>query len=352
MNSSASQPLRTVVAGLGRIGFGFHCPSIIANPGFALVGIVDPLPDRRGEARARFGTATSDSLEDMLGQTNPDLVVVASPTPFHAGQALTAFAHGAHVFCDKPIARTLAEFDRMAAAAQTTGRRLVAYQPCRHQPELRTLRTLVEQGMLGPVHLIRRSRCNYERRKDWQAFKAHGGGLLNNYGSHCLDELLWLLGDDTISRVYCHTRSIATAGDADDFVKASLTTARGLLIDLEISQASALTGPVWEVFGAYGAARYDAGQRTWLIRHYDVAAAPPLEAQNGFAAADRLYHTETLPWHEQTLQSVGTESFDYYEALRRHLVEGAVPPVTLEETRSLLTLLERCRASTESGTCT
>lgn len=352
MSPPASQPLRTVVAGLGRIGFGFHCPAIADNPGFQLAGLVDPLPDRRAEAAARFGAATSDSLDDMLRDAKPDLVVVASPTPFHAEQTLAALAHGAHVFCDKPVARSLAEFERMAAAARSAGRRFVAYQPCRHLPELRTLRSLLLQDLLGPVHLIRRSRCSYERRKDWQAFRAHGGGLLNNYGSHCLDELLWLLGDDAVRRVHCQTRSVATAGDADDFVKATLTTARGLLIDLEISQAAALTGPAWEVFGARGAARYDADRRTWQTRYYDVTTAPPLEAQTGLAAAGRLYHTESLPWREQTLPPAGEEPFDYYEALRLHLIGDAAPPVTLEETRSLLMLLERCRASAETGSCT
>lgn len=345
METRSSAPLRTIVIGLGRIGFGYHCPEIARSPNFELVGVVDPLPERRSEAEALWRTRSADSLAPLLREVRPDLVVIASPTSLHAEHALAAFAHGAHVFCDKPVARSVAEFDPMLAAARAAGRSLVAYQKRRFLPEIRALGDLLARGVLGPVHLIRRHHSGYARRADWQAFRAHGGGLLNNFGSHCLDELLWLLGDDPVRDVHCRVRRIATAGDADDFVKCLLVTARGVLVDLEISQATALAGPPWEVLGAHGAARWDEEKQLWHVRHYLPAEAPPLAAQPGLAAAGRLYATEPLPWREFSVPGPADNPHDYYAALWRHLALGEPPPVTADDSRRLLELLERCHAS-------
>lgn len=345
MNSEKpSTVLRTAVIGLGRIGFGYHCPAVAAHPGFALEAVCDPLPERRMEATAKWRARGFDDVAKMLAAIRLDLVVVASPNPFHRAHAAAALAAGSHVFCDKPVVETTRELDELAAIATHAGRSLVAYQPSRFQPEVRSLRSLLATNVLGPVHLIRRTRDNFVRRQDWQAFRANGGGMLNNYGSHCLDEILVLLGGAAIERVYCQTRCAVTAGDAEDFVKATLTAAGGTVIDLEISQACALPGPEWELFGSRGAARWEAEERVWQVRRFEWEAAPPAAVQDGFAAAGRLYQTESLPWREEAIPADG-ESFDYYAALWQHYVNGAAAPVRLDETRALIALIERCRRS-------
>jgi predicted dehydrogenase len=338
-----------VVVGLGRIGFGFHAPAIARNPGFRLAGVADPLPERRAEAAAEWGVPSFASLEAMLETVRADVVVIASPTEFHAVQVLAAYAHGAHVLCDKPVARTVAELDLMLAAAVAAGRRFLAYQPYRLKPEVRALKAIIDRGLLGPIHLIRRARCNYERRSDWQALRAHGGGMLNNYGSHCLDELLVLTGAEAIRTVYCQTRCVATAGDAEDVVKAVLVTAGGCVLDLDISQASALPGPAWQVCGSRGGALWDEAARCWRIRYFRPEDLPPLTLQSGLAAAGRLYQTERLPWREETFSADQYPEPDYYDAAWRHFANGEDPPVTPAESRLLVGLIERCRASAASG---
>lgn len=352
MNSpETASRLRTVVVGLGRIGFGYHCPEVVRHPAFELAGVVDPLEARRDEAKTKWNVPGFATLEEALRASRSDLVMIASPTHLHADQTELAFAQGAHVLCDKPVASSLEEFDRMVAAGARAGRCFVAYQPCRYHLEVRALKALLAENLLGPMHLVRRSRSGYERRQDWQAFRKHGGGMLNNYGSHCVDELQWLTDGREVERVYCQTRCVATAGDAEDFVKASFACAGGLLIDLEISQASALVGPAWEVLGAHGAARWDDARRTWIVRYFDPREVPAPVAQTGLAAAGRLYRVETLPWREVERPAPG-DAFDYYDAVWRHLVRGAPAPVTVAETRRLLQLIARCHASAENGQVT
>ncbi|WP_438483003.1 Gfo/Idh/MocA family protein [Oleiharenicola lentus] len=346
---SSSAPLRTALIGLGRIGFGYHAPAIVNHPAFNLVGVADPLPERRAEATANWQAPGFDSVETMLREKRPDVVVIASPTTLHQEHTAAAFAHGAHVLCDKPVARSVAEFDTMVAAGAAAGRKFLAYQPNRIKAELRTLRDILAQNLLGPIHAIKRANSSFTRRADWQAFRANGGGMLNNYASHQLDEMLALTGHAPVRSVFCHTRCVATAGDAEDFVKIVLVTEGGVLIDVDITQAAAQPVTAWQVFGSRGAATWDAPAHVWRVLYYVPEEAPLLNAQQGLAAAGRKYAHEELPWRELTVPADATSDPDYYDLAWRHFALGEPAPVTTDEIRQLLQLIERCRTSDSTG---
>ncbi|MEO7600193.1 MAG: Gfo/Idh/MocA family oxidoreductase [Opitutus sp.] len=348
-STSLPPPLRTAVVGLGRIGYGFHVPSLRADHRFELVAVSDPLAERRAEATANWSVPGFGDLPELLDAIRPDLVVLASPTPFHAGQASAAFAAGADVFCEKPVARSVSEFDAMTAAAVKWGRKLVPYQPRRYAPDVQVVKRMLRSGRLGPIHLIRRARCSYERRRDWQAFRANGGGMLNNYGSHCLDELLWIMEGEPIRSVYCQLRSAVTAGDAEDVVVAVLTMESGLIFDLQISQAAALGTHAWQLFGQHGAAQFDEDSQTFTSRFFAPDEIPIPSAEQGLAAEGRRYRTENLPWRTVSESLANEPPFNYYDALWRHLVRNERPPVSLSDARALLELIERCRVSAETG---
>ena len=354
MNSSSASPLpdipvlRTAVIGLGRIGFGHHVPAVLSHAGYALAAVVDPVEARRAEAVAKWGAPAFADVDEMLRVARPDLVVVASPTRFHAEHTLAALRFGAHVFCDKPVATDLAEFDRMTAEA-CEGRRFLAFQPYRLSAQVRSLRAVLEQGLIGPVHEIRRSREGYVRRADWQAFRQHGGGLLNNYASHHFDEFFALLPGVQVRGVFCHVQRVASLGDAEDVVKAIVTTEGGCLFHLDTSQASALSGPSWLVHGAHGSARWEEADQCWKIRHFDPAAAPTVAVSRELAAAGRSYGGEDLPWRETTVAASAYPAIDYYDAAHAHFTRGAEPPVSVAGSRALLALIERCRRSAEQG---
>lgn len=341
--------LRAIVVGLGRIGFAYHAETLVHHSAFDLVGVVDPLPERLGEARQKWSVPGFATLAEALTATRPDVVVIASPTPFHHANARESFAAGCHVVCDKPVALALAEFDEMEAAAQAASRCLIAYQPARWHPAVLALKSILQSGSLGRVHTIARNRSNFQRRNDWQAMRAHGGGMLNNYGSHCLDELLWLLDSPHFSSVYCTTDRINTAGDAEDQVKAVLRTDGGLLIDLTISQATALPPPAWNVQGTWGAAVWDDAQASWTVRTFDPARYPKPTLQTGLAADGRRYQTEQIEWQETHVPAADFPSPDFYQRVADTLRFDAPPPVTPTESRTLLALIERCQTSARSG---
>jgi scyllo-inositol 2-dehydrogenase (NADP+) len=343
---SALPLLRTAVIGLGRIGFGHHVPAVLARPGYELVAVMDPLPERRFEAQAQWAVPGFADVGEMLQVARPDLVVVASPTRFHVDHALAALRSGARVLCDKPVATDLAEFDRIGAEAGE-GRRFLAFQPYRLSPQVRSLRAVLEKGLIGRVHEVRRSREGYVRRADWQAFLQHGGGLLNNYASHHFDEFLALFPGRKARTVFCHVQRVASLGDAEDVVKAVVVNEDGCIFQLDTSQASALAGPSWLVHGSHGSARWDDDAQCWLVRHFDPAEAPLVAPSGELAAAGRSYGGEDLPWRESRVPAA--PEVHYYDAAHAYFTRGAEPPVSLAGSRALLELIERCRRSAATG---
>lgn len=337
--------LRTVVVGLGRIGWQFHLPEIDRHEGYTLTGVVDPLAERRDEALARYGAPAHDNLRDCLEQVEADLVVLALPTTLHAEQAEEAFAAGCDVFCDKPMAPDLQAADRMIAAAEQYGRRLMVYQPERGGREVVCLQSILAQGLIGDVYLIKHTRTQYTRRNDWQAWREFGGGMLNNYGAHLIDACLHVAGSPA-AQITCHLRTIASLGDADDVVKVLIETESGVLLDIDINMASAHPmQPRWHVVGTHGALILDDEADAWRARYFDPADLPPLAAQDGLAATDRRYGSgEKLPWQEATFDLKDVEAVDTYARAYSYFTGVGEPFVPLTESRELMRVLAACRA--------
>jgi len=340
--------LRTAVVGLGRIGWQFHLPALRDCEGFELAGVVDPLEERRQEALAEFGAPGFGDLAACLGEAAPDLVVLASPTPFHCEQALAAFAAGADVFCDKPMATTLEEADRMIEGARSQGRRLMVYQPHRASLEVTALKQLLGRDLIGPVYMIKNRRTAYARRNDWQAFSAHGGGMLNNYGAHHIDACLHVAGSRA-RHVTCHLRTVASLGDADDVVKTLIETESGALIDIDINMATAhAMVPRWHVLGQRGSLVLG-DDDVWQARYYLPEDLEQVGLQEGLAAEARRYGSgEQIPWREESLACSDVEPVDYYAHCHALFAEGAEPYVPLAESRELMRVLDQCRRDHEA----
>ncbi len=122
-------PLRVVVIGAGWVAGDRHLPAILGDPDAELVGIADRNVDR---ARAMADTAAgragrpvraTDDVDALLAEA-PDVVHITTSPWSHADIAIRAFAHGAHVFTEKPMAMDSAEARAMVDAAAAADRLL------------------------------------------------------------------------------------------------------------------------------------------------------------------------------------------------------------------------------------
>ena len=342
--AGATKILKTALVGLGRIGWHYHLPSIQAHPGFLLSAVVDTNAERRAEAEQTHQVAAYPSLEALFAVECPDLVVIASPTHLHKEQACLAMEQGADVFLDKPMARDLPECRAIDACRQRTGKKLMVYQPHRALPEVNLLRHILELDLIGAPYLIKRASSTYRRRNDWQALKCYGGGMLNNYGAHYIDQLLYLT-HARITRCTCHTHAVATLGDADDVAKILLRGDTGLTLDLDINSAAALAITPWMVFGPRGAITYQEtdGAARFMVKYVVAEELPPIAMQEGLAAQGRAYCVETLPWRERSFPVTDAYQINFYDKCYEYFALGKSPFVPIAETLRVMELIDACR---------
>lgn len=330
--------------GLGRIAWQYHIPEIIKHEDFKLIAVVDPLMERRLEAAGEFKVAACyATTEEMYAAQKPDLVVIASPTAFHKFQILEAFNHGCDVFCDKPLALSLQDTDEIIAAMNKSGRKLMVYQPHRATSETASVKWILESGWLGEIYMVKHAISNFDRRSDWQAFRKNGGGMLNNYGAHYIDQFLYL-NRAGFSRMFCELRALVTSGDAEDMVKAIFSAENGVIFDLDINMAAGQPIQPWFIGGNCGTAIFNQNEAAWNLKYFIPGEMPEIKPQNGLAAANRVYGSvEVIPWKTQILRQSDFPPLDFYAKCYDYYAAGGSPFVPIAETREIMRAIEQCR---------
>ncbi|MEW6755889.1 MAG: Gfo/Idh/MocA family oxidoreductase [Candidatus Latescibacterota bacterium] len=332
------------VIGLGRIGWQFHCPALARHPEFRLVGVADAAPERCSEAQQTYGCPAFGDYRELLEVPGLSLVVVAAPTHLHHRMTLEALARGLHVYAEKPLASNARQAAEMVRAAAEAGRVLSVYQPHRAAAETQQLLGILRSGEIGQVYQVRCGRFACGRRDDWQSLRRYGGGMLNNYGAHYLDLLLYLLGPQ-VRRVFCQLRRVMSLGDAEDVVRVVLESASGAIGEVDINQASAIAPFDLQAVGTHGAVVLEGG--SFRIRSFSPSELEPKELNRSLASPGRQYPRDQIPFRERQVAVDPGLQVDVYADLARAMRTGSPPFVRPEEPLAVMRLIERCRRSSE-----
>lgn len=122
-----SSKLRVLVVGCGHMGVSHARAYHRLNSDFKIVGLVSRGAESRQKLNAEFGGCYAEFADyaAALAQMKPDAVCISTYSETHAAYALAAFAAGAHVFLEKPLADNIADAERVVTAAKEHGRKLV-----------------------------------------------------------------------------------------------------------------------------------------------------------------------------------------------------------------------------------
>jgi predicted dehydrogenase len=143
--------LRVAVVGVGHLGQ-HHARLLAAIEGVDLVGVVDTRPERAAEIAAKHGTTAYTDSRQILGQV--DAVSIAVPTESHVEVALPFLERKTAVLVEKPLAGSLAEVDRLIAAAETHGALLGAGHTERFNPAVTAGLPLIKDPRFIEVHRL------------------------------------------------------------------------------------------------------------------------------------------------------------------------------------------------------
>jgi predicted dehydrogenase len=139
------------------------------------------------------------SYEELLACEGLDAVSIGVPNALHAPIALAALERGLHVLCEKPLASTIEDAERMVQAAHKANRVLQVVFNHRERADVQLLKQYIDDGVLGKIYY---AKAYWMRRKGIPGLgswfvnkKLSGGGSLIDLGIHVLDIALYLLGE-------------------------------------------------------------------------------------------------------------------------------------------------------------
>ncbi len=190
--------LRIGIIGCGGIAKLKHLPALAKLKDRAdVVGFCDLIEERATEACAKYGAAGAKTYTEyrrMLEDKTIDVVYVLTPNVSHSPLSADSLEAGKHVLCEKPMAVTSEEAQKMLDAKNRTGKKLTIGYQNRFRRDMQLLYTMCREGDLGEVYY---SKAHAVRRKGvptWGVFpdkSKQGGGPLIDVGTHALDITLW-----------------------------------------------------------------------------------------------------------------------------------------------------------------
>lgn len=190
--------IRAAIVGLGRWGRSFVTSIQGKSERLTFVRGVDPVVAAARAFAEPFGIPVDADFDAAIADRNVQAVVLATPHSAHLAQVLAASAAGKHVFCEKPLALTLADARRMVEACRAASVVLGAGHNRRLWPSMQALRRCVESGELGELLHLEGNHSNENSNNaagTWRDSPAESpGGGMTGAGLHVLDAFVQLAG--------------------------------------------------------------------------------------------------------------------------------------------------------------
>jgi predicted dehydrogenase len=229
---------RIAVAGAGMIGVE-HVARARASPTCTLCAVVDPAPAARAVAECA-GVPLLPTLDALFASTEVDGVVLATPNRLHVEQALRCIDKGVGVLVEKPVADTVSDAERLAAAVAARGARVLVGHHRSHNPILVRAKALIDEGRLGRIVAVMGSAVffkpdHYFEDGPWR--REPGGGPILINMIHEVNTLRLLCGE--IVGVQAFASNTVRGHPVEDTVAINLRFASGALGTFMLSDTAA-----------------------------------------------------------------------------------------------------------------
>lgn len=202
-----------------------------------LVAVCDVNIEQAEVAAKQYGVRAYSDYEQLLSQSDIDVVSICTPSSLHHEQTILAARAGKHVICEKPLAIKLEHALEMVDECERQGVRLATVFPRRMSPAARYAKRLIDEGRLGQLSLCSghakfyRDQAYYDS-AGWRGTWAwDGGGSMMNQGIHTVDMLQWLAGP--VESLYGYSHNVLRSIEVEDTSVTALKFASGALGMLE-----------------------------------------------------------------------------------------------------------------------
>lgn len=251
-----------VVAGAGAFGRK-HLAALAEIEGAEVVAIVDPIADLASEAAEMFGVErVLGDLDSALALSDTHAVILTSPTPLHAAQAVRCMDAGKHVEVEIPAADTWADSEAVLAKQQETGLVCSVGHTRRYNPSHQWVRNRIDAGEFAIQHMD--VQTFFFRRENTNALglpRSWTDHLLWHHSAHTIDLFQWQTGERVVESNVMQGPIHPKLGIAMD-MSIQLRTESGILCTLALSFNN--EGPLGTFF------RYIGDTGTYIARYDDL----------------------------------------------------------------------------------
>ena len=325
------QGVRYAVVGAG------HIVQVAVLPAFEnarrnseLAAIVSGDPAKRDELGARYGVPAYDydELEECLEAERVDAVYIGLPNDLHCAFTERSAAAGVHVLCEKPMAVTAEECDRMLGAVESAGVELmIAYRLHFEPANLRALE-IGASGQLGELRLFSSTFSMQVRTDNVRTEAEKGGGPLYDIGIYCIQAARYLFRSEPIEVL-----AMAAIGDEPRF--AEIEEAMSCMLRFPEERLATFTCS----FGAADVSSYRV-----------VGSRGDLRVEPAYEYAEGLVHHATIDGRKRTRRFARTDQFApellHFSACIR---DGEEPEPSGREGKIDVQIIEALRRSAERG---
>jgi scyllo-inositol 2-dehydrogenase (NADP+) len=321
----------------------FQAPFLHVNPGFEFYSVWER---EKNIAKTLYpDVRVCRTLEELLADPAVELVIVNTPNYTHYEYGKKALEAGKHVIIEKPFTVTEKEGLELIALADKKGVKLSSYQSRRFDSDYRTVKRVVDSGVLGKLV---EAEIHYDRFTPALSPKLHketpgpGRGLLYDLGSHLIDQALQLFGDP--EAVFADLFIIRDNSQVEDYMEVLLYYP-GLRVRLKSSYLVREPLPAYSFFGHKGTflkTRADVQEKHLLAG--EMPGGPDWGVEP--VSEQGLLHTEI--GGKVVREKVPAErgnAMDYFDGIYRAIREGAPLPVTAEQGVKIIRVIEKAYES-------
>jgi predicted dehydrogenase len=343
-----NKPFNLVIVGYGGMG-SYHAKLLKENPTLCVVGTFDILEERR-TASTVDGYKSYKSYSAVIADHDVDIVLIATPNDVHKEIAIAALNAKKHVICEKPVTIYSEDLEEIMKVAEASERNFIVHQNRRWDKDFLTIKEIYDKTMIGNIfHIESRVQGANGIPGDWRHLKAHGGGMLLDWGVHLLDQLLFMV-DSKIASVYANL-SYVLGDEVDDGFQTIITFENGSTALIEVGTTNFIQLPRWYVKGTAGTAVI----KDWSIEGrivtqnfgVDIEAPKPIQAGQGLTKtmappSEAAVSTSNLPEVAPTIES-------FYDNVISVIEGKAEPIVKNTEVLRVLRLIETIFKAAEAN---
>ncbi|QQS28489.1 MAG: Gfo/Idh/MocA family oxidoreductase [Sphingobacteriales bacterium] len=231
------------IIGIGNIGTR-HAKHIYQNPKSNLIAVCDISRKNEEIIRSYYPNINFfNNYKELLQLQNIDVVNICTPNYLHSQMTIDALQANMNVLCEKPMAISSIECDKMILTSKEVNKKLFVVKQNRYNPPVVAVKNLIDSGKLGKVLQI--SVCcfwnrndDYYLQSDWRGKKLKDGGCLFTQCSHFIDILLYLAGNINCIKGIIQNATHQSLTEFEDSGAFLLQSETGTIISFQFSTSA------------------------------------------------------------------------------------------------------------------